>query len=158
MIQDVRYALRMMKKNPVLTFIIIMTLALGSGANVAIFTAINAVLLQSPAVSSPDRLVMVWDALPKLGERRLPITAAEYVNYSRNAKSVDMVAGFTTQAVTLTGSQAPERVTCARVSASLFPLLGATPSIGRAISTEEDQTNSARGDSVGRIMAQKISC
>jgi predicted permease len=144
MIQDIRYALRMMRKSPVLTFIIILTLALGSGANVAIFTAINAVLLRPPAVSSPDRLVMVWDALPKLGERRLPITAADYVNYSRNAKSVDMVAGFATQAVTLTGAQMPERVTGTRVSANLFPLLGANPLIGRTISTEEDQANSVR--------------
>src|SRR2546421_8492994 len=107
MLQDIRYALRMMKKSPVLTFIIALTLALGIGANVAIFTAIDAVLLRPPAVASSDQLVMVWDALPKLGERRLPVTAAEFANYSQNAKSVEGIAGFVTQDVTLTGDQEP---------------------------------------------------
>jgi putative ABC transport system permease protein len=141
---DVRYALRMMKKNPLLTFIIVMMLAVGIGANVAIFTAVDAVLLQPPAVKSPDQLVMVWDALPNLGERRLGLTAAEYANYSANVKSVETAAGFINQNITLTGGQQPERLRGTRVSANLFPLLGVNPSQGRTFSSKEDQANSAR--------------
>jgi predicted permease len=143
MLQDIRYCLRMMKKNPVSTFIILLTLALGIGANAAIFTAIEAVLFRAPAVHSFNQLVMVWDALPKLGANRLPITAAEYINYSRNARSTEMAAAFINQGVTLTGNQDPERVTSSRVSASLFYLLGVNPAKGRVISSQEDQPNAA---------------
>jgi putative ABC transport system permease protein len=144
MVQDLRYTIRMIRKNPVFIFTIILTLALGIGANVAIFTAVEAVLLRSPAVQVPDRLVMIWDAVPKLGEHRLPMTAAQYIHYLQNARNVEPVAGFAGGDVTLTGDSSPERVTSARVSASLFPLLGVSPARGRTISSAEDQPNAAR--------------
>jgi predicted permease len=144
MLQDVRQALRVMKKSPVLTVIILLTLAVGIGANVAIVTAVNAVLLRPLAVTAPERLVLVWEALPKLGQKRLPVTAAEFVNYANSAHSFELVAGFTTEAVTLTGYRDPERVKGARVSARLFPMLGVSPAIGRTISVDEDRPNAQR--------------
>lgn len=141
---DIRYALRMIKKSPLLTLVIVMTLALGIGANAAIFTAVNAVLLRPPAVQSPDRLVMVWDDLPNLGEHRLGLTPAEYVNYAASNKSMEMTAGFINRGVTLTGDQQPERLHGCRAAANLFPLLGISPALGRTFSAEEDISNSAR--------------
>jgi predicted permease len=141
MLHDIRYALRGMAKSPLLTAIILLTLAVGIGANVAIFTAVDAVLLKGVPVHAPDRLVLIWNALRTLQEERLPVTAAEYLNYRDHATSFDGVAGFNSQDVTLTGQGDPERVTAARVSASLFPLLGIGPAAGRTFSADEDRPN-----------------
>jgi predicted permease len=141
---DIRYAFRMMRSSPLLTSIILLTLALGIGANVAIFTAIDTVLLRPLPVRAPDRLVMLWDALPKLGEQRLPLMAGEYLHHTQHGQAFAQVAGFRSLDVTLTGDRDPERVTAARASASLFPLLGTPPALGRTFSADEDRPGGAR--------------
>jgi putative ABC transport system permease protein len=146
MFQDLRYGIRMLLRDRTFTLAAIIALALGIGATTAIFSVVNGVLLRPLPYAQAERTVLVWGNFLKLNITQLQAKAAEYVDYRDRTQSFAQVAAFNTSDLTLTGSGEPERLTGARVTANLFPMLGAVPLHGRVIADEE--TQSGRGQVV----------
>ncbi len=140
--QDLRYAMRMLLKRPGFTLVAVLTLALGVGANTALFSVVNAVLLRPLPYAQAQRLVLLWGNFQQLNMERLPAKAAEFLDYQTRNQSFDQVAAYTLRDLTLTGAAQPEPVLAARVSANLLPLIGAQPLFGRLIQAEETTPNS----------------
>jgi putative ABC transport system permease protein len=142
LLQDIRYGLRMLWKSPGFTLVAIFTLALGIGANSAIFSVVNAVLLRPLSFKNPDALVKVNGELRKQGVDKEPLSYPDFVDLKAGAQSLEHVAAYNQTSGALTGEGEPERLRGANVSAELFPLLGVEPLIGRAFSAEEDRPES----------------
>jgi predicted permease len=138
MLNDFRYAIRMFSKNPAFTAVAVVTLALGIGANTAIFSVVNTVLLRPLPYQNPSQLVLLWERFTRLGLDRVVVSASEFSDYRDLATSFDQVAAFEYAGFNLTGEDEPERIQGAEVSASLFPLLGVKPMLGRAILPDEN--------------------
>src|SRR5262245_11024579 len=136
MFQDLRFGLRMLLKNPGFTFVASLTLALGIGANTAIFSVVNAVLLRSLPYREPDRLVMLSYYRAREGARLA--TGSFYLDWRDQAKAFEQIAAYKFDDVDLTGSGEPERLSAAFISANLFATLGVDPVLGRAFTAEED--------------------
>jgi putative ABC transport system permease protein len=139
LLQDLRYAFRILKSQPTITLMAVIALALGIGANSAIFSVINAVLLRPLPFPESDRLVIIEQSLPKLGVSLASVSGGEFVDYVEGNEVFSEVAGYTDISLNLTGEGEAARIQAARVSASLFPLLGVSPLRGRLFTTEEDQ-------------------
>jgi len=137
--QDLLFGARMLRTKPGFTLIAVITLALGIGANTAIFSVVNAVLLRPLPYQNPDRLVLVKESLPKLGWAQLSVSPAEFLDYQARNEVFSEMAAFTDLSVNLTGQGEAQRIQAARVSATLFPMLGVSPQRGRVFSAEEDQ-------------------
>lgn len=137
---DLRYSARTFLKTPGFTLIAVVMLSLGIGANTAIFSIVNAVLLRPLPYYEPERLMLVKESLPKVGWNLMSAAPAEFLDYQAGNEVFSDIAGFTAQRLNLTGQGEPQRVEIARVSPSLFPLLGARPLQGRTFLPEEDQT------------------
>jgi putative ABC transport system permease protein len=137
--QDLGYGLRMLLKNPGFTIVAVIALALGIGANSAIFSVVNTVLLRPLPYQDPDRLVMVWEDNTKAGYPRDTPAAANYIDWRDQNQVFEGMAAIADMSFNLTGTGEPERIDGRRVSANLFPLLGVEPQIGRAFMPEEDQ-------------------
>ncbi len=139
LLQDVRFGARVLAKNRGFTAVAVLTLALGIGANSAIFSIVNAVLLRPLPFKEPDRLVLVREHFPKLYGPAVNLSGAEFLDYQDGNNVFSQTAGFTDFKVNLTSQGEPQRVQAARVSASFFPTLGVAPALGRGFSAEEDQ-------------------
>src|SRR5258707_7488501 len=137
--QDIRYGIRSLLKHPSFTAIALITLALGIGANTAIFTVVNAVLLRPLPYRDADRLVMIWGNFSKLNIERLTAKAAEYEDYRAQDQIFDQVVAFDNQSFNLTAADRAEGVMGARVTANLFSMLGARTEPGRGIAPDENQ-------------------
>ena len=134
---DIRYALRTLRNNPGFTAVAILTLALGIGANTAIFSVINAVLLRPLPFTAPEQLCIVTEQLPSL-----PLVGPSYQNFQDfrdRAKSFSAMSATRITTLTLTGAGEPERLAAQMTSASMFPLLGVNASLGRTFAQEEDR-------------------
>jgi len=141
LLQDLRYGLRMLAKNPGFTAVAVLTLALGIGANSAIFSVVNAVLLKPLPYNDADRLVIVWEQNPERGWYRNIVSAANFVDWRKqNHVFTQMAAADAFKSFNLTGSGQPEEVGGEQVSTSLFSLLGVSPIKGRDFLPEEDQS------------------
>lgn len=139
LIQDLRFALRMLRKSPGFTAVAVLTLALGIGATTAIFSVVNAVLLKSLPYRQPDKLMLVQERIAKFSRNGIPVSAPDIAVMQRDNHVFESLAAFHTELLNLSGADAhPERVPAARVSANLFPMLGANPVLGRAFSPSED--------------------
>jgi putative ABC transport system permease protein len=136
---DVRYALRSLRRNPGFTAVVLLTLALGIGANAAIFSVVNAVLLRPLPYRDADRIHVVWGDLHRPDVREIPGSAGEYADYRDRSHSFEHIAAYDTLGFNLTGNGEPERVDGAIVTPSLFPLLGASAQVGRTFLPEEEQ-------------------
>jgi putative ABC transport system permease protein len=143
---DLRYGARMLMKNPGFTLIAAITLALGIGANTAIFSVINGVLLRPLGFHEPDRLFMLWTDNPayQLGFHELPATNADLPEWRATATSFEQLAAFQSNTADISGGGNPERIGWVEVSANLLPLLGVQPLLGRGFSTEEEQPGKDR--------------
>jgi predicted permease len=139
LLQDIRYCTRSLRKTPLFTLVALIALAIGIGANAAIFSVVNAVLLRPLPYASPDRLVMVWQSLPKMGQERLGASPPDYIDYRDRNRAFENMAGFESLDFNLAGEGTPERIKAARVTSSLFPTLGVATLLGRTISISEDQ-------------------
>ncbi len=137
--QDIRYTLRMLRKNPGFALAAVMTLALGIGGNTAIFSVINAVLLRPLPFQNPERLVTLWESSPQHEMDRAAVSPPNFVDWSTQSQTLEHIAAYRYWGFVLTGGGEPERITGARVSASLFPLLGVKPILGRTFLPEEDR-------------------
>ena len=143
-LHDLRFGLRMLLKNPSFTIVTVIALALGIGANTAIFSVVNTVLLRPLPYKDPERLVMVWEDASKTGHPRDTPTAANFVDWRNQNQVFEGMAAFTDESYNLTGAGEPERLEGIRVSADLFPLLGVEPQLGRVFTAAEDQPGSQR--------------
>ena len=137
MIQDLRYGIRMLMKNPGFTFVAVLTLALGIGATTAIFSVVNTVLLRPLPFHDPDRVITVWE--PSRDGRTLGLTDVEYFDYRAQNHVFDEMAAYAIGTLSLTGSGEPERVAAMGGSASLFAVLAVPPVLGRTFTDEEDK-------------------
>src|SRR5882724_6998012 len=138
--QDLRYAVRMLRRKPGFTLIAVLALALGIGANTAIFSVVNAVLLRPLPYQQPDRLVMVWQRLTgATSYPLLPCSPPDYIDYRDQTQTLENVAAFLNDNFTLITPSGAERVQGSRVSSNLFPLLGISPLRGRTFTTAEDK-------------------
>ncbi|MEE9235056.1 MAG: ABC transporter permease [Candidatus Acidoferrales bacterium] len=140
--QDLRYGARMLTRNPGFTAVAVLTLALGIGANTAIFSVVNAVLLRPLPYKNPERLVMIRDVQPQTGDT--PGSFPEYLDWKEQIRIFDDVATYFNTAPTLLGEGQPERFDGVRASASLLPLLGVEPVLGRNFLPEEEQPDGER--------------
>ncbi|HEU0180045.1 MAG TPA: ABC transporter permease [Blastocatellia bacterium] len=137
--QDLRYGARMLLKKPGFTLIAIVTLALGIGANTAIFSAVNAVLLRPLPYDQPERLVALYTALPKLGYPRDGLTEAEFIRLRQENRSFAELAGwYMFERSTLRGVSEPERVAAPFCTANFFRTLGVKVALGRDFNAEEE--------------------
>jgi predicted permease len=141
MLFDIRYALRTLARNPGFAVVAILTLALGIGANTAIFTIFNGVLLHPLPYPHAERLVAVQEVVPKFEKfgPTLPVNSWHFREWRKQNRSFDGLALLNSADFTLTGAGEPERLSGARVSSSLFPMLGVQAAIGRTFLEEEDQ-------------------
>ena len=137
--QDVRYGLRMLLKNPAFTLIAVFALALGIGANSAIFSVVNALLLQPLPYKNPNQLVVIWESAAHLGFPKNTPSPANFLDWQKQSTVFDGMGAFAMQSYNLTGVGEPERLDGRRVSANLFELLGVKPVLGRTFVPEEDK-------------------
>ena len=138
--QDVRYGARMIWKRPGFTAVVVLALALGIGANTAIFSVVNAVLLRPLPFQDPERIVVVSETVRRETVERRPLSYPDFVDWREQNQVFAELAAFDTASLTLTGSGEPERVEGEIVSASYFPLLGAQAAVGRTFLASEDVT------------------
>ena len=137
--QDLRYGLRTLVKDPTFTAVAVVALALGIGANSAIFSVVNTVLLRPLPYKDPGRIVMIWEDNSRHGYPRDTPAPANFVDWRDQNKVFEAVAATADVSLNLTGVGEPERLDGKRVSASLFPILGVGPQLGRWFTPEEDQ-------------------
>ncbi len=141
MFQDLRYGVWMLWKNPGFTLVAILTLGLGIGANTAIFSVVNAVLLRPLPYRTPDQLVKVWGSNARQGSQPLTASMPDYLDWRDRNQVFEQMAvfSFVGGSGNLVGGDGPERVSGLRVSASLFPTLGVDAALGRAFLPEDER-------------------
>ncbi len=135
--QDLRYGARMLAKKPLFTIVAIITLALGIGANTAIFSVVNAVLLRALPYHNADRLVAL--STREASGDRGGLSSPELQDYQSRMQSLEDLAGFQSQSVNLTGGERPERVRGAFVSSNFFKVFNLSPLVGRTFAAGEDR-------------------
>ncbi|MDQ3172948.1 MAG: ABC transporter permease [Acidobacteriota bacterium] len=139
LIKDIRYGVRSLLKHPGFTCIAVLTLALGIGANTAIFSVVNAVLLRMLPFREPDRLVMVWEDASLAGFPRNTPAPANYADWKSQNQVFEEMAALDQRSFNLTGDGEPEKIEANGVTANFFGLLGIKPILGRVILPEEDK-------------------
>src|SRR5262249_26001720 len=137
--QDLSFGVRMLFKNPRFTAVAVLSLAIGIGANSAIFSVTNALLFRPLSYQDADRLVILWQRSPGLNVAQDWFSPGQYLDLKAENQSFAQVATTIDASFNLTGQGAPERVEGARVSSSLFPLLGAQAFKGRVFTPDDDQ-------------------
>ncbi len=142
LVQDLRYAIRNLHRSPGFTGLTVLIMALGIGANSAIFAVVNAVLLRPLPYRDPSRIVLIDETVPRLTREGIPATPQDVLEFQRNSKVFAAVAGFTSNDADLTGQGQPERLKGMRVSAELFDVLGVQAMIGRGFTQAEDRPGS----------------
>jgi predicted permease len=147
LLQDVRYALRSFGQARGLTAVAVLSLALGIGANTAIFSVASALLLRPLPYQDPERLVILWNRSPGLGIDEDWFSTAQYFDIANSATSFEQVAIAIGSNLNLTGDGEPERIGTVRVSPNLLPMIGAQPQIGRGFQPE-DAAEGAAGTAI----------
>lgn len=137
-LQDVRYSFRTLWRNPAFASVAVLTLALGIGANTAIFSVVNGVLLKPLEYRQPERLVFIASQFPTLGFDEFWVSPPEYRELQQNMRSFSDIGAWRTGSVSLSGIDTPVRVPSAVASAELFRTLGVSPELGRTFTPEED--------------------
>jgi putative ABC transport system permease protein len=144
LMQDIRYGLRTLGKNPGFTLVAVLTLALGIGANTAIFSVVQNLLLRPLPYPEPESLVEIWNTYPPQVPRG-GLSPGDYADWRKEAKSFSEMGGYAdvSRGFNLTGNGEPQRVLIGYASSSLFPMLGARVVAGRSFVPEEDRAGSA---------------
>ncbi|HLL70268.1 MAG TPA: ABC transporter permease [Pyrinomonadaceae bacterium] len=139
LLQDMRYGFRMLWKSPSFTLVAVLTLALGIGANTAIFSLVSAILVKPLNYHEPERLVMVWESDQANGFAQDTPATGNYADWKTQNQVFEDMAAIEWRNLNLTGDGEPERLMAFGVSANFFPLLGASPALGRNFLPEEDK-------------------
>jgi putative ABC transport system permease protein len=142
LLQDVRFAVRMLGKRPGLTFVVVLTLAIGIGANTAIFTAVHSVLLQSLPFPKADRLAIIWSILGSEG--RAPASGPELETLRQRSRLFEDLGAIWAQSGVLMGEGEPEQVRLGMVTANFLGILGTSPQLGRFFERGEQGSGSPR--------------
>ncbi len=142
LLQDIRYGGRMLWKHPAFTTISVLALALGIGANTAIFSVVNAVLLRSLPYSNPERLVMLWEQHPQIG--RMGVAGLNFIEWQKQSTSFEDSAVFMESSFDLTGEGEAERIQGTRSTADYFKVIGAKAELGRTFLAGEDTSSAVR--------------
>src|SRR5215472_17157280 len=140
--QDIRFALRQLRKSPAFMAVAVVTLALGIGANTAIFSVVNSLLLKPLMFRDPERLVRVWHVPPAKSFPGMPtfsVSAANYLDWQSQSHSFEQMAIYSFRTFTLTDGNKPEQVDACAASSHFFTTLGVEPMLGRTLLPEEDQ-------------------
>src|SRR5437016_14597616 len=135
--QDIRFAVRMLRKSWSVTAIVIVVLALGIGANTAIFSVVNAVLLRPLPYADPDKLVRLSEDSPQVPQ--MSISYPNFLDWREQNKVFSGIAAMQFRSLNLTGVDEPERLAGRGVSAEFFDVLGVKPALGRSFAAEEDR-------------------
>ncbi|HKB09859.1 MAG TPA: ABC transporter permease [Vicinamibacterales bacterium] len=136
--QDVRYALRTMRRSPGFTLVAVFALAVGIGGNTAIFSLLDAARTQALPYRDPERLVLLWGNVQRARVERRGTSYPDFADWRARSRSFDEMAAFAGQLMTLTGNDDPERINTEFVSAPYFSLLEVQPLVGRTFTAEED--------------------
>src|SRR3954463_14036137 len=139
--QDIRYGVRMLLKNPAVTFNVILALALGIGANTAIFSVVNAVLLQPLPFEAADRLVFLNETSKSMDE--ISISYPNFTDWRNQNHVFEKIGVYNRNSYNLTGNGEAGRILTAQISADLFAALRAKPLIGRVFTNDEDKPGAA---------------
>ena len=142
LMQDLRYAVRMLYKNRSFTIVALIVLMLGIGANSAIFSFVNAILLRSLPYSHPERLVRIYSTSPGKEVRTFTSSYPDFLDWKNNNQVFEEMGAWARASATLTGTDNPERFDTALVTPGFFNVLGVTPERGRVFTAEEDQAGS----------------
>ena len=137
--QDIRYALRSLRKSPAFSVVAVTALALGIGANTAIFSVVNAVVLKPLPYRDPGRLVLLWGNVKRVKVERRGASYPDFADWRKASRSFLDMAAYDSVGSTVTIGDEPERIKCERVSASYFPMLGVRPLLGRTFLPSEDE-------------------
>ncbi len=139
--RDLAFSLRMIRRNPGYAIVVVLTLALGIGANTAIFSVVDGVLLAPLPYASPDRLVIVMESNPRFAQ--VAISYPNFQDWQREAHSFDRMAAVRWQGYDLTGAGAPEHLNGAEITSGFFATLGVRPALGREFAAKEDNGGGA---------------
>jgi putative ABC transport system permease protein len=141
LLQDLRYAARILLKKPGFTLIAVITLGLGIGANTAIFSVIDALMLRPLAFREPDKLFQVWESNVKRGYNEMDASYPNFADWRDQNQVFEQIAIYSSRTYNLAGAAEPERIQGAIVAPAFFPLLGVKPMLGRVLAPEEDHPN-----------------
>lgn len=144
-LHDIRFAFRMLLKRPGFTLIVVLTLALGIGANTTIFSAIDAVLLNPLPYKDPERLMVVWETNKQLGPEmwdRNEVAIGNFLDWRSRNQVFDQLGSLFYTDMNLSGMGEPERIKSCVVTANLFQVLGVQPMLGRSFLPEEERPGS----------------
>src|SRR3954452_3055166 len=142
LLADLRHAARILRKSRGFSLIVILVLALGIGANSAVFSVVDAVLLRSLPFRDPGRLVMLWEKNPSLGALiadRVPVALSNFVEWQKRATQFESIGGFEDANFNVTGVAEPERVQGARASRNFFDVFGVEPRYGRSFDATNEE-------------------
>jgi putative ABC transport system permease protein len=146
MFEDLRYSLRVLARSPGFTLVAVLGLALGIGANSAIFTAMNAVLLRPLPYKQAEQLVMLWQVNQHSGDHEVKVTAPDYIDWKERNSVFQDIAAFGASpglGLNLSGAGQPERISATPVTGNLFSVLGVMPTLGRSFLPDEERPGSA---------------
>jgi len=142
LIEDIRYGLRSLRKNPGFTAVALLTLALGIGANTAVFSIVNGVLLNSLPFHDPDKLVVLFESKPHFNKGS--ISYPNFLDWHRDNRAFTSIAAYRPDSFSLTGTGESEQVRGEMISADFFSVLGVKLMLGRSFTAEEDQLGAGR--------------
>jgi predicted permease len=142
LIEDIRYGLRSLRKNPGFTAVALLTLALGIGANTAVFSIVNGVLLNSLPFRDPDKLVVLFESKPHFNKGS--ISYPNFLDWHRDNRALTSIAAYRPDSFSLTGTGESEQVRGEMISADFFSVLGVKLKLGRSFTAEEDQLGAGR--------------
>ncbi|HTG14657.1 MAG TPA: ABC transporter permease, partial [Blastocatellia bacterium] len=141
---DLRFGVRTLAKNLGFTIVAVVALALGTGANSAIFSVVNAVLLRPLSYGEPDRVMMIWGHNTKIGDRQNSISTPDFNDYREQNTVFEQMASFVYQDFNLTGGDEPEHAQGTMVSSNFFDALGVKATVGRTFSPNDEQPGANR--------------
>ena len=137
LMQDVRHGARMLRQSPGFTLIAAIALALGIGANTAMFSAVNGVLLRPLPYREPERLLRLYTSMPQF--REASVSYPNFLDWQLRSRSFELMAAYRNETFNLTGQGTPERLRGTMASSTIFAALGVKPIVGRTFRDEEDR-------------------
>src|SRR5436309_1006568 len=149
LLTDLRYTARMLRKSPLFTVAVVLTVALGIGANTAIFSVVNAVMLRPLPYDHPSRLVWIAEKNDTLNLPTFGASVLNYLSWKEQSRTFEPMAAFGFANFTLTGQGDPEQFTGGTITPSLLPLLGIKPALGRSFQDGEDLPGSPKVVMIG---------
>ena len=136
--QDFKYGVRALAKAPGFTFVAVAALAIGIGANTAIFSVVDGTLVRPLPYDSPDRLVSIFTVDPAGGDDRMGVSYGDFLDWQRQTRTFESLATLSYWTFNLTGRNIPERILGIRASGNLFSVLGVQPLVGRTFTAKDD--------------------